>query len=552
MASDQKKGALDGVSINTLRAQKKAAEEKKNAEVAEKENTTETTEKVEPVQKKEEESTGAVFSWDDEKNAEASDDVPAPEIPSISDLKKAAEDSTPTPVQPVSGKKEPTKEELGGGIVIDNPEVRQNNGVMVEGPAGKNSEAMKGAEERLKELDEMTKIAAVRAAATGEKQKAQTVVQIIMDKTGMNKVEFTDEERSKLSAARKIKVTEIQDESLSHIQMSRPKALNQKHIIQRTFSKQFAPFVAAASGYLGKMRNLSSLEVINLVTINTRTKNSADALHQKASLIYTKLHEASVGEFPSFDEFAKNTALVDLDVMLYGLIRATYPDDETILMNCGNPKCTHKQRNRQTGEITDVPNQFQHRYRNTELLLVDKISDKLRDAAENIDKASHTVEDAKEEQKKAPLFQTHRYAFGDDNEILIDIYCPSIYEAIENISKKFDVSDYRNNEAYETALALTTFIKQICLKDTESDDPNKYNVFDDVLTMIDIVYNFDEEMLKVVQQLIVDNVNTYQYTYGFKAESVVCPHCGHAFEEDVETDMQYLLFLQAQRHMTND
>lgn len=551
MAEEKKKGgALDNVSLKTLRAQaeKKAAEENqanKSVESKPEEEDGSEIAKIPESAKEEKDAKGFEVSWGDE--GESGEEVSST-MPSISDLKAEGESVAPTPdMSDTIKKNSPSKEELGGGIVIEQNDEPKKDGTVIAGPMAPGSETMKGVEETMKELDDMTKIAALRAAATGEKRKGQTVVQVLIDKTGLTNVEFTDSEREKMSVAKKIKVTEIQDESLKHIKMTKPKAINQKTIISKTFSKQYAPFVAPGSGYLGKMRNLSSLEVINLVTIDDRTKNSAESILQKSSLIYSKLHEASVGDFESFDDFAKNTAIIDIDVMLYALIRATYPNEESILMNCGNPKCTHKQR-AANGKIIDVPNQFQHRYRNSEILIGDKMSEKLIAEVERIHKASYTKEDAKVAQKEAPIFQEHRYAFGDDNKILVDVYCPTIYEMVENIAKKIDVSDFKDNDAYRPAVNMSAFVKQIALKDEATGD---YNVFDDVLSIVDIIYNFDDELLQVLQQVIIDNINVYQYTYGFKAESVVCPHCGHAFEDDVEVEVQQLLFLQAQRHMTN-
>lgn len=539
MSNEKKAGALDGINIAALKAQ---AEKKKSGEQKEPEKK----------ETKVEEEKKDIFDWGDdseEKKEDASDDMP-----SVKDLKdaKKAEEKVPEPPMPEDptkeeGKKEPTKEELGGGIIIEHKDAPKKKGVDVEGPLAEGSETMEGIHKTEKELDEMIDIAAKRRQATGEKPKVQTVVEVLIDKTGMNTVEFSDEERAKMKAAKKIKLTAVQDESLNTITFKKPKAVKQKQLIAKAFSKQFAPFVAPASGYSGKMRNMSSLEIINLITINQRTENSADAILQRANLIYSKLEECSIGGFSTFDDFAKNTALIDMDVMLFALIRATYPDEETILMNCGNPKCVHKQKNAD-GKVVDVPNQFTHKYHNTEILLAHKMSERLQKQVEKVVEASYTVEDAKKAREEAPVFQEPRFALGEDKDVIVDIACPTIYDYVENVAKKIDMADFKNDDSYVPATSLASFVKRVILKDEET---GEYNAFEDTLSIIDIIYHFSEEELELLNQIVTDYVMTYQYKFGFKAETVVCPICGHAFEEDAEVDINNLVFLQAQHHMTN-
>ena len=518
-------GVLDNVDVNSLRNQ---AQEVTNT----------------PAEKKEDNS---IFDFGDAEPKAA-----APETNTTAG--QAVQSSIPTPTVSAPetvAHREPTKEELGGGIIIENkPENKGPQGPVV-GPLAPGSETSKNVEETMKNYDDLIKVGKMVAAAKGQKGTPEnTVVEILMDKTGMTKVEFSDEERQKMQIAKKIKVVEITTEEVKGVKLAKPKAARTKHIIAKAFDKQYAPFVAAASGYLGKMRNMSSLEVINLVTISNSSKNTADAIQQKASLIYSKLKESSVGDFPTFDDFAKKTAMVDLSVMLYALVRATYPEDEEILMNCANAKCTHKETDKETGRMVSVPNQFTHKYKNTEILLTHKIPDVVKNETERIFEASHTVEEAIKAEETAPINQVHRFALGEDQGILVDIYCPSVYDMVENIAKKIDVSEYRDMEAYAVALNLSTFIKAIHIKDEDSEDC-EYNTFDDIRNIVEIVYNMGEGMLELVQQLIETNVLDYKFKYGFKADTVVCPLCGQAFTEDVEIEIENLLFLQAQRHMTN-
>lgn len=510
--------ALDNISLDQLKAQAKNVESAAPAEAPKE------APKAEPAG-------DAVFDFGDD-TAEAAP-APAP-------AKTIAETAAP------AVKAEPTKEELGGGIVIDNePEGPKQEGIAV-GPM--NGETQENVAKTMKEMDDMIDIAKKVSAAKGNVVKAPDLtVEVLMDKTGMSSVEFTTEEKEKLSVAKKINVVEIDTKKLASIKVNRPKALKAKTLIQKTFDRQYASFVAAASGYLGKMRNMSSLEVINLITINSNAKNSTEALMQKASLIYEKLKEASIGEFDSFDDFCKKTAVNDLNVMVYALIRATYPDEEEIVLNCANPKCTHKDKD-ENGNVIDVPNQFTYKYKNTELILTKDISDKLRTAAQNIYEHQYTIEDANAEAQNAPIYNEKSFALSDDQRIIVTVHCPTIYTAAENVTKRIDMSDIKDKATYQPAIELGMFVSSILLQDEET---GEYNEFTDIENIVEIIYNMTDDELEVLSQIISDNVLDYQYKYGFKAENVVCPHCGQAFKNDVEVEIDRLLFIQVQRHTIN-
>jgi len=508
--------ALDNISLDQLKSQAQ------NVETAKAE---------EP--KKEEPAGDSVFDFGDDTKAEA---APVPAAP-----KTIAETAAP------DVKAEPTKEELGGGIIIEeDPNAKKpEDGIKVGPMAG---ETQENVAKTMQEMDQMIDIAKKVSAAKGEVVKTPDLtVEVLMDKTGMSSVEFTAEEKEKMSVAKKINVVEIDTKKLASLKVNKPKALKAKTLIQKTFDRQYASFVAAASGYLGKMRNMSSLEVINLITINANAKNSTEALMQKASLIYEKLKEASIGEFESFDDFCKKTAVNDLNVMVYALIRATYPDEEEIVLNCANPKCVHKEKDAE-GKVIEVPNQFTYKYKNTELILTKDISEKLRTAAQNIYEHQYTIEDANTAAQDAPIYNSKTFALDEDQRIIVTVHCPTIYTAAENVTKRIDMSEIKDKATYQPAIELGMFVENIMLAD---DETGEYNQYTDIENIVEIIYNMTDDELEVLSQIISDNVLDYQYKYGFKAENVVCPHCGQPFKNDVEVEIDRLLFIQVQRHTIN-
>ena len=582
MADEKKGNVLDSLRMTDIK--------KKNNENDQKESQ----------EAKEPEKNRKVFNFSEDENtgAVSLSEAEDSSMPSIADLKKAQEekkeDSTPAPDAPdipVSNitvqdaakatygdnyrqgslmekaaanfkqKEDAHREEAAktsSGVTIEDDDTPTPeappvpDGIVVEGKMGQ-KETQEAIESTMREMDLMTKLARERQNAAGQKvQAVNTHIDILIDKVGLRQVEFTDEERSKMKAASKIVVTQVEDATLKSIKVIKPKAIHQKKIIEKSFSSRFAPFVAPTSGYMGKVRALSSLEVIDMVAIDESDLNTSDAVKLKASLVYNHLMECSTDKFADFDDFCKKTTYIDLSPIMYGLVLATYPAEETITMNCANPECTHKARDPKTGRMTDQQNQFTHHYKNSEVLLTHRISEKLAKEAENVFNHRHTVDDAVAYRDEHAIMNTiSRFRIGDN--IIIEVYCPSITEYIDDYSSVVEKNQemFKNLEGYGPAITMTTYLKKVYLANQDDNDGSFYE-FDNTISIIEALHNMSTEELKLIQQCIQDEVGAYMYSYGFKAENVVCPHCAHAFTEDALIPIDRLLFHQGQRHTIND
>ena len=440
---------------------------------------------------------------------------------------------------------EPSKEEIGGGVIVDNAPKRADG--IVIGPMANDTHTT-AMNDKVKEFNDLIEVGRKLALARGERPvELPTYVQIMIDKLGLDKVEFTEEEKAKLKVAKEIKVVAIDTQELAGIKIIKPKAKKMKKAIEKTFDRQFAPFVGVASGYLGKMRNLSSFEVINLMSIDEVIKDNADAVLQKCTLLYNKLKETSIGAFESFDDFIKSTAYIDIQVMMYAILTATYPGEEEILINCSNPKCVREINTKKGKQF--VPKQFPHKYSNKDLMLREKIDPELVEETIHIAEASPLLEDAQKYAKKKSIVNTvQRIALGEDKRVLVDIYCPSIYEWVERVARGIKEDSFSNPTAYAPAVNLSTFIKSVLIYDDEEEG---YMLSDDILDIVEVVYAMSDDKLELLGEYIRQHITVYQYSYGFKASTLTCPHCGTTFKEDVPVELEQLLFLQAQRHITN-
>jgi hypothetical protein len=99
----------------------------------------------------------------------------------------------------------------------------------------------------------------------------------------------------------------------------------------------------------------------------------------KWSVLHSKLAQTSLGEM-NFNDFLRATAAVDYNTLIYGLLCATYPDDDTLPLNCANDKCNK---------------QFEHKYSVRSLLRAEKMTDKLQGLVAKVVDGAHTEETAK-------------------------------------------------------------------------------------------------------------------------------------------------------------
>lgn len=446
----------------------------------------------------------------------------------------------------------PTPEELGGGILIENKETNTNGTRLIGALADRETES--AVKEKFREVEEMIQINKQLSAIAGvEKPKEQIITTINIDKTGLESVEFTEEEREKMKISKKINIVEVDDVELKTLEVRKVSSARAKTILQRKFDKSCVPFIAVASGYKGKIKKLTTLEVVSLADATINYKVESESLLKQASVIYDKLAEVSIGNFVTYDEFIKNTAAIDIDNFIFALMRATYPQDDVMPMGCANPECTFiDPEDKRTAKRT----QFNHKYTNDSLLLEHAISENLANMANYINEHSVTVEDAQEVASKSILKNVKRIRLtnSENESTIFELYVPSISETVDRILKPFvDTKKYESRYGYDGLVKMASFISAIIVKDTDENGDIYDARIEDPQDIIDYlaVITDDAEQVNVLVSAIESNIIQYQFKYGFKGGTIVCPQCGHVIEEDQVIDIAELLFHRAQQRSTN-
>lgn len=386
-------------------------------------------------------------------------------------------------------------------------------------------ESQDGVQSALDDLDEQIAIEKAKSEQIKESLKfnALQTVEVLIDKTGLGKIEFTDEEKAKLQHADKIVLIEQSEEKFKNIKIKkRTSGKDLKSVAEKVFDKSLSQFVNVASGYCGKMGNISSAEAITL--IDNDGDNTAESLTEKWSILYKKIKYTSIGKFESFDQFLKETALSDYSVMVYALVCASYPDKDKIILTCGNEKC------KQT---------FEHEYETSKLIRTDLIKPELAGRVYDIVSKQTFIDEAKKVHESSPVKTIDRVSITEDDSILLDIYVPSAYEGIERMYRQ--LNEKYTQKKYFPLWSMLHFIRNAYLLDEDGE----YVVIEDPNDIMEnVLLNLTEYQIKRLNVLCEKKSANLTFDFGLK--SIECPKCHHKIE-NYDIPVEALLFLRVRR-----
>lgn len=348
--------------------------------------------------------------------------------------------------------------------------------------------------------------------ATAPVKDMATNVNILIDKIGIGKVEFTDDEKKKLTFAKKIKVTEVEEQKFKSIKIRQINNVkNARTIIERNFDRTLSSIVAPLSGYVGKMGNCSISELAAIFNLTSVT--NADSIREAWTLIYNKLKFSSIGNFDSFNDFIKNTAIDDFEHFIFGILCSSFPEDDELTFNCKTESCKQE---------------FKIKYKNSDLIRTNEASDECKIRLMKTIEASNILENAKVFHQESMLFNANRISISDTDSVLCDIYTPSVYDVITRIYTELDKDKLpvpnKKDDENTFICSLITKIKAFYLmvSDEEDGEPS-YLEITSPNDIYDVIHRLDkDEVAKLVTY--ISNLFT-QYYIGYGISKVQCPYC---------------------------
>lgn len=316
---------------------------------------------------------------------------------------------------------------------------------------------------------------------------------VVIDKTGMGSViDFTDEEREKLEKVKKIKLEEVETVELKQIKTKRAKKGRAKKIINKVNKTRHTPVVLPISGFTVTMSGCSTYELLTLITDEG---NPVELQRSKWSLIHSKIVDTSIGKL-SFDDFLNNVAQMEYDVLVYGILCASYPEKDKFPLKC--PKCGTS---------------FEHEYDIRSLLRAEKMSEKLMDAVAHVVDCSVREEDAKECHENSLLNQDLVIKLPQSGYIF-RLGVQTAHDFIENSVDAID----RLDQKYAQSAIIASAVRSIFIEDP---DDGEYFEIDDTEDVIETIFSLQNTDLVVLGKKITELVDDMSFEFGLM--NIDCP-----------------------------
>lgn len=321
---------------------------------------------------------------------------------------------------------------------------------------------------------------------TEELKKKYDEAIIIIDKSGMGKIDFTDEERKKMEHVKKIKVEEVETVSLKSIRRKKVKKGSSDAIIKRINSIKETTVVLPISGLVVKVCGCSTFELLGLVD---NSQNNKDSLISKWSLIHSKVTDTSIGKM-NFNTFLRSVSQLEYECLVYGILCATYPEEDEFPLKC--PKC---------GE------EINHKYIIRGLLRAERMSDKLKEAFKKTVDSSYMKSSA-EKCFNESLLNTEVAIELPESGYYVGISAQSAYDFIYDSIESINTMDAK----YSQAAVLASTVNEICVPDPQ--DPGAYFEVDDSEDLIKLVYALGDKDIQILGAKIGDMLNEMEFEYG--------------------------------------
>lgn len=364
-----------------------------------------------------------------------------------------------------------------------------------------------------------------------ENDEKNKVVEIIIDKTGLGaNLEFSDEEMKKIVESREIRLKEVEvlEVGVDDVETEDSSAF-QSMINEYSFNGSKTTICFPASGFHAQMAAMTYGEYEDIaIDMETIT---FDLYYKRLSVIYNKMKNISVGQFPDFMSFLDNFAYTDIELAVYALAVSTFPEIQTIELQCGNDggKDPEKKCNKK----------FNYNFQTRNLLQLDKCDIKFLDKMQELATASPAMYD--EIYKKSPLkagklitlpFSKIRFEMG------VVSARDFLYNFIPMLDQKTFISVFGENakpDDLENVMLLTA-IRSVAIPNPATGKYVKAKGFKDIISAL---YKISPEEIKIVRSLAAKIIGVYQAHFSFG--KVICPHCGY-ITPNLEVNIDELVF----------
>jgi hypothetical protein len=381
-------------------------------------------------------------------------------------------------------------------------------------------------------VEDDTTVVEDESAKPAEDDEKQHIVNILIDKTGLGgDFKFTDEEKEKLFTSTEIRLKEVEEVDLSTIKIKKREKSFIDSVNEFQISSSKVPVVFPASRFKAYMTGLSYGEMGD-ISLNSENV-TFDQIHKKLTVIYNKMSNPSIGKFENFEDFLRKFSYMDIDLAVYGLVVATFPEVDDITLTCNNNTCKQG---------------FNHKFSPRTLIRFDKCDKKFLEAMRDV--IDCPAEDALSLSEESPT-RTHKRIKLPMSNFIIEIGIASSYDYLYTIVDNLVGEKFKElhpddvNGILQLNSTLLGLIRTVYVPDVDGE----YVEYDDFEDMINALYHIKPEEVAILSSLLTKF--TESYTVNFELFDIVCPHCG-AKTEVIPLDVNYLVFLKYQRLMSTE
>jgi hypothetical protein len=345
---------------------------------------------------------------------------------------------------------------------------------------------------------------------------------VVIDKTGMGQViNFTDEERAKMKKVKSIKLKEVETIELKSIKTKKAKTGIADRILEKRNTIKNTTVVLPISGLTMVMKGCSTFELMGL--INSQEVNVM-SLVAKWTLIHSKVENTSIGKM-DFNTFLNNVASLEYDILVYGILCATFPDEDVFPLNC--PMCKTS---------------IEHKYNMRSLLRAEEMSEKLAGLVKHVADHSYTEEQAKECFETSVL-NTEKSIQLPDSEFICTIGVQNAYSFIYDSVNAIDKLD----EKYNQATIIASAVARIFVPNPD-DGGESYLEIEDTEDKIKLIYSLHATDLSILSTKIGEITDGLEFKFGLMDITCTNMKCKHHVNS-IEVELDTILFHKYQQAM---
>lgn len=330
--------------------------------------------------------------------------------------------------------------------------------------------------------------------------------------------------KDKVEAAEKVKVNFVGEVSLPNTVRRLSSVSQYRKVAPKNTGNGVTMVVLMNSGYVGYFSPVGSLEWSLLSPVSDEEGGvEYPDVGKIAQFAYNHLVSTSLGPM-SYIEFCEHTSYDDLNHIIYTLMRASQPDEQSVVLIC--PKNTCEKEYATKYSIAQLPN-------------YNTMTDEAKEQIRKVSGVKDVVDDAKEVHEESPVMKKLVWTAKSTGTIFI----LKNFD-ISMVVDRFPVLQTIRDEYGETASILVQFTVEVYIKvNNTGDDSVDYVVSNDPEVICEEYFRLNPEEVKELEGPLGAIPRFDPIEYSMKGRHI-CTHCGHPIENPKQ-DILSLVFHMA-------